>query len=114
MTILYEAKQYSRGKLTIMGVATLMIAWFHSNVNVPQGSLIWFTKWFGDMGVDMFLLASGMGVYMSLEKNSNFWGFMCRRLRRVLPVFLIPRLLCLHAESTVNTLLPAAVTLKIA
>lgn len=89
MTILYEAKQYSRGKLTIMGVATLMIAWFHSNINVPQGSVIWFTKLFGDMGVDMFLLASGMGVYMSLEKDGNFRRFMCRRLQRVLPVFLI-------------------------
>jgi len=89
MTISYEAKRYSQGRLTVMGIATLMIAWFHSNVNVPEGSLIQLWKLTGDLGVDMFLLASGMGVYLSLEKRSEFRGFMANRLRRVLPVFLI-------------------------
>jgi len=44
---------------------------------------------FGDVGVDMFLFLSGMGLYFSFVKNEKVYPFLQRRLSRVLPAFLI-------------------------
>lgn len=89
MIVTYEAKQFSRGRTAVMGIATLMIAWFHSNVNLPEGSLLSFFKLTGDIGVDMFMLCSGVGIYFALEKHPRFSSFCLSRLKRVVPVFLL-------------------------
>ena len=89
MTVTYEASRYSRGRATVMGVATVLILWFHSNVIVPEGSLLEFFKLTGDIGVEMFLIASGAGIYFAVEKYATYRSYILSRLRRVLPVFLL-------------------------
>lgn len=42
-----------------------------------------------NIGVDIFLLLSGMGVYYSQKKNTNTVAFYKKRLTRILPEFLI-------------------------
>lgn len=42
----------------------------------------------GDIGVEMFLLASGVGLYFAVEKYPSYGDYLKSRFRRILPVFL--------------------------
>lgn len=61
----------SKYRTQLMGVATLLIILVHS---YQQGVLM--TEWMeslcniGSIGVDIFLLVSGLGMWYSLEKDS--------------------------------------------
>ena len=44
---------------------------------------------FGSVGVDIFVFLSGMGLFFSMAKNSNVPSFYKRRLKRILPTYLI-------------------------
>ena len=90
MIITYEAKHYSRGRATVMGIATLLIAWFHSCVTPTEGSLLWIQKQLSDIGVEMFLFASGVGVHFAWKKHQRYFPYIVSRLQRVLvPFFLV-------------------------
>ncbi|WP_338129581.1 acyltransferase [Ligilactobacillus saerimneri] len=43
----------------------------------------------GDVGVEVFLFLSGMGLYFSLTRNSDIKSFYERRFKRILPTFII-------------------------
>lgn len=43
----------------------------------------------GDVGVEIFLFLSGMGLYFSLIRNDSVKRFYIRRFKRILPTFLI-------------------------
>ena len=43
----------------------------------------------GDVGVEIFLFLSGMGLYFSLTRNDSINEFYIRRFKRILPTFLI-------------------------
>ena len=88
MMISYRAERFSSGRTTVMGLATALILWFHCDVVVPEGSLLQFFKWMGDIGVEMFLLASGVGLYFAVEKHPSYGDYLKSRCRRMLPVFL--------------------------
>ena len=88
MTVYYEAKNYSRGRAAVMGVATLLIVWFHADLTM-QTTVTSFLKTVCDIGVDMFLLASGAGIYFAVHKYSSYGKYLCSRLRRILPPFLL-------------------------
>jgi len=89
MMITYKAKTYSNGRTTVMGIAALLIVWFHSCISLPEGSLFLLQKQTSDIGVDMFLFASGVGVHFAWKKNSHYVSYMMSRMRRVLVPFLI-------------------------
>lgn len=70
-----------------MGIAIIWVLLFHSDI---QGSIgLNFMKEIGYGGVDIFLFASGIGCFHSLEKNDNFLEFMRRRVLRILPSYFI-------------------------
>lgn len=79
-----------------MGFATLYIMLFHVTTMLPQKSIKLFDM--GNVGVDIFLLLSGFGIYYSLSKErQTLKNFYKSRLRRiVLPylVITIPFALC--------------------
>ena len=62
----------------ILGIATLLIVLFHSsalNFNELLGAniisnILNFIKRTGNIGVDIFLFLSGIGLYFSLSKNN--------------------------------------------
>ena len=70
-----------------LGFSMLVIMLYHSGIsNAPfPFSLI---GQYGYAGVDVFIFASGIGCYYSLERNPDLLGFLKRRLRRLGPVYL--------------------------
>lgn len=89
MTITYASETFRKGRNTLMGMATLLILWFHSAILVNPDSLVGCMKSISDIGVDMFLFASGAGVYFALKKHGKFWPYLKSRLCRVLPAYLL-------------------------
>lgn len=88
----------SEARNVIFGLATLWIGLFHSDqltlsVVTKNQFLIDAFKYFrgcGNIGVDMFLFLSGVGLFFSFTKDSNVLSFWKKRLMRVLPsAFLI-------------------------
>lgn len=89
MIVSYEAKAYSRGRSTVMGIATLMILWFHCTVSVPSESILGYIKMTGDLGVDLFFFASGVGIFFAVEKYKSYRTYLVSRMLRILPAFLL-------------------------
>lgn len=89
MFVTCESKCYTKGRNTVMGIATLLIMWFHSCISTKEGSLLWLQKSLSDIGVDMFLFASGVGVYFALKKYKRVLSFYFGRMLRVLIPFSI-------------------------
>ena len=70
-----------------MGIAILMVIFFHSEIKF--NSIILSTlQEFGYGGVDIFMFASGIGCYYSLQKNSDAAEFMKRRALKIMPIYL--------------------------
>ena len=69
-----------------MGLAILMVALYHSNLKIPFVSHI---GYYGYWGVDLFLIASGFGIFHSLEKHKSLKDYYLRRLIRIVPAYLI-------------------------
>lgn len=68
-----------------MGIAMLWIVFYHS-VTIPIPGLVFFHR-IGYGGVDIFLLLSGIGIYLSFIKDLNFKSFYKRRLMRIYPAY---------------------------
>lgn len=88
----------SEARNVIFGLATLWIGLFHSNyltleLYTKNQFLIDVFKNFrgsGNIGVDMFLFLSGVGLFFSFSKDSRVGSFWKKRLMRVVPsAFLI-------------------------
>ena len=88
MKITIDPKDYMGGRITVMGIAAILITWFHSGVIVSAGSLLELFKVTGDIGVDLFLFASGVGIYLAVNKYASYWQYLFRRVRRVLIPYL--------------------------
>ena len=88
----------SEARNVLFGIATLWIGLFHSwNLTLKTYTdneflikAFGFIRGTGNVGVDMFLFLSGVGLFFSFTKDSNVLRFWKRRLMRVLPTaFLI-------------------------
>lgn len=88
MKITIDPKDYMGGRITVMGIAAILITWFHSGVIVPAGSLLELFKVTSDIGVDLFLFASGVGIYLAVNKYASYLQYLFRRVRRVLIPYL--------------------------
>ena len=86
--ITIDPKRYMDGRITVMGVAAILITWFHCDVIITPGSLLELFKLTGDIGVDMFLFASGAGIYLAANKYPSYFEYLYRRVRRVLIPYL--------------------------
>ncbi len=85
----------SKHRNALFGIAILWIMLFHGYIfgsylggwgkDNPINAFIRF----GNVGVDIFLLLSGMGLYFSFAKRQDVYPFLKRRLSRVLPSVLI-------------------------
>ena len=87
----------SEARNVIFGIATLWIGLFHSfeltmkpfTDNEFLIEAFRFFKGAGNVGVDMFLFLSGIGLFFSFTKDSNVLSFWKKRLMRVLPTALL-------------------------
>lgn len=74
----------------LMGIATLLVLLNHSKGFEWNGHLDILKKLFseGGMGVDIFLLLSGIGMYYSFAKREDRGEFYKRRFMRIIPIYL--------------------------
>ncbi len=80
----------SESRAIIMGFATLIVALFHS-YSLKYSSVFNYIRNTGNVGVDIFLFVSAIGLYFSFTKNSNIKEFYKKRILRILPAILIVR-----------------------
>ena len=71
-----------------MCAAIVWTIFFHGNFQVTKESLS-IIKWIGYGGVDLFIFASGIGCYYSLEKDDDVFNFIKRRIVRIIPTYWI-------------------------
>ena len=79
-------------RVELMGLATIWIALMHFFVDpLPTLHIPVLTPILarGNLGVEMFLLLSGMGLYYSLKKDRNARHFYQRRIKRVVIPWLL-------------------------
>lgn len=72
-----------------MGCAMLAVMLFHQYFTVFPGSFVF--RWYGNLGVDVFLFLSGFGIYHSLRKqhSGKLLSFYHRRFIRIIPVAVV-------------------------
>ena len=99
-----ELANISRFRGELMGAAMLFIILFH--VALPRENAFYGLRRMGNVGVDMFLFLSGIGLWFSWTKNPSAKHFFIRRYLRIYPTWLI--IACLfyipgfHGGSTWN------------
>ncbi len=80
-------KDLSRYRGELMGAAIFFIVLFH--VELPRSDTFFGLRRCGNIGVDMFLFLSGIGLWFSWVKNPSTKQFYKRRLLRIFPAWLI-------------------------
>jgi len=83
----------------LRGVAILMVVLFHAYARwtglVPYGDKFshFFLFSYGSLGVYLFFMISGFVILMSLEKTTDFFGFIYHRWLRLFPAMFIVSIL---------------------
>ena len=67
----------------------LSVVFFHSGFDLSIIPPLQALKQWGDIGVDMFLMMSGIGIYHSLNNKPDIPNYLKNRLRRILPAHLL-------------------------
>ena len=82
-----ELGNISRFRGEQMGIAMLLIILFH--IGLPRHDLFFGLRRMGNIGVDMFLFLSGIGLWFSWVKRPDVRHFFKRRFLRIYPAWLI-------------------------
>ena len=82
-----ELANISRYRGELMGIAMIFIFLFH--VALPRYNMFFGLRRIGNIGVDMFLFLSGVGLWFSWMKHPSVKRFFKRRYLRVYPAWLI-------------------------
>ena len=91
----FDMSFISKSRNVLFGIATLMIVSCHVPMlrNVPHNpvlkAFVWFILEYGNMGVDIFLFFSGVGLYYSFSKNQKVGSFYRRRASRIYPELIL-------------------------
>lgn len=95
-----ELSDISRYRGELMGLAMIFVMLFH--VWMPKSNVMYGLVRCGNVGVDMFLFLSGIGLWYAWNKNPSLKNFYWRRYIRVYPAWLI--MACLfYIPSYLNT-----------
>ena len=78
----------SRHRSAIMGVAAVLIVFFHAEWKAAPGILGLLARE-GQAGVDLFVFLTGFGLAHSLAKRPAPEAYWARRLRRLLPAYYV-------------------------
>lgn len=83
----FELANISRYRGELMGMAMLFVVLFH--VGLPREDAFYGLRRIGNIGVDMFLFLSGVGLWFSWTKGKQAGRFLLRRLVRIYPAWLV-------------------------
>jgi len=89
-------ERINKSRTILLGIATLLVTFFHMYsldfyelINIRfVANILTFVKSIGNVGVDIFLFLSGIGLYFSYKKN-NLKQFYMNRFVRILPEFIL-------------------------
>lgn len=82
-----ELANISRYRGELMGAAMLFVILFH--VGLPREDMFFGLRRMGNIGVDIFLFLSGMGLWFSWTKHPSLSHFFTRRFLRIYPTWLL-------------------------
>lgn len=82
----------SKYRTQLMGLAMIWVVLYHIKLPVVP-NVLQQIKNIGYGGVDIFLFLSGMGLYMSVYKDSSIKNFYERRVKRIFPKYILVVLL---------------------
>lgn len=82
-----ELSDISRYRSELMGMAMIFVVLFH--VYLPRESAFFGLRRMGNIGVDMFLFLSGIGLWYSWTKTPSARHFYIRRFMRIYPTWLL-------------------------
>lgn len=89
----YSLKLISQYRALLMGIAIVMIAFCHPDVALKHNGLpvskIASVLHLCTVGVDIFMFLSGFGLWYSLKKKPDVKSYEKRRIRKLLPPYLI-------------------------
>lgn len=82
----FSLDSISKNRDTIYGLSILWVMFFHSSFQFESKILFPLSvlKATGNIGVDIFLMVSGISLFFSFSKDSNILHFYQKRLKRVL------------------------------
>ncbi len=87
-----ELSDISRYRKPLMGLAIVFVMLFH--IDIDKSNLMYSIAKCGNVGVDIFLFLSGIGLWYSWNKNPSLKHFYHRRFWRIFPEFFI--MACLY------------------
>lgn len=87
-----ELANISRFRGSLMGIAMIIIILFH--IDLARTDTFYGLRRMGNIGVDIFLFLSGIGLWFSWVKNPSYKHFYFRRFIRIYPAWLI--IACLY------------------
>lgn len=82
-----ELANISRFRGELMGAAMIIIILFH--IDLPRDDAFFGLRRMGNLGVDMFLFLSGIGLWFAWSKRPDWRHFLRRRFVRIYPCWLI-------------------------
>lgn len=82
----YSASVLSDYRTELMGVATLLIVFFHLSFRIGH-NVLWYVSTHAMIGVEMFFLLSGLGLCYSISHDHCLWHFYLKRIIRILPTY---------------------------
>jgi peptidoglycan/LPS O-acetylase OafA/YrhL len=82
-----ELSDISLYRKPMMGVAILLIMLYHTHMDDLY--FMYYVKNCGNVGVDIFLFLSGIGLWYSWQKTPSLRQFFSRRFGRVFPEFFV-------------------------
>lgn len=85
---LFGLQDVSRARNFIYGIAIVWIVFFHSGLR-PITELFGVIKSYGDCGVEIFFLLSGICLFYSYDNDRNVLSFYKRRAAKILPPYII-------------------------
>lgn len=78
----------SKHRSPLMGIAIILVVLFHAPHIFPD-TFFDLVQSQGNLGVDIFFLISGIGLFFSWTKNPDASQFLKKRFLRILPTYLI-------------------------
>lgn len=85
---MFDLHQISQYRQQLMGFSIIVIVLFHSPV-LFNNDIGWFIHNIGNIGVELFFLLSGMGLFYSLHKSADIKQFYRKRIIRIIPSYLL-------------------------
>lgn len=82
-----ELYDISRYRKPLMGMAIIFVMLFHCHMN--RTYFMCSVKNMGNMGVDIFMFLSGIGLWFSWSRNPSFTYFYSRRIWRIYPEYFV-------------------------